>query len=97
MSLLVADHDRLSMSEKVHRLGCRLRDPQWRAYGGTLLAGKMMGIGLVLAVMLVVAIWPSLFSATVHAQTTTATSAPAAAWPTVATDPTSIVNPVNTA
>jgi Amt family ammonium transporter len=32
---------------KLARLGERLRDPQWRKYGGVLLAGKIAGIALV--------------------------------------------------
>ena len=35
---------RLSFSEKVSRLIARLREPEWRRYGGTLLAGKVVGV-----------------------------------------------------
>src|SRR5271155_2212049 len=42
---------RMSLSEKITRLGLRLRKPVWRRYGGTLLAGKMLGVGLALAIM----------------------------------------------
>jgi ammonium transporter, Amt family len=44
----------MSLSEKFSRLRSRLRKPQWRRYGGTLLAGKVIGVGLVLAIMAVV-------------------------------------------
>jgi Amt family ammonium transporter len=44
---------RMSLSEKISRLKLRLRRPEWRRYGGTLLAGKVLGVGLVLAVMAV--------------------------------------------
>jgi hypothetical protein len=37
---------RLSLSEKFSRLAVRLRDPEWRRYGGTLLGGKLLGVGL---------------------------------------------------
>ena len=38
---------KLSLSEKFSpTLATRLRDPDWRRYGKTLLAGKMLGIGL---------------------------------------------------
>src|SRR5262249_8165934 len=37
---------KLSLSEKISRLAVRLRDPEWRRYGGLLLAGKMMGAAL---------------------------------------------------
>lgn len=74
---------RLALSEKFSRLCRRLRDPQWRRYGGTLLAGKVLGVGLVLLVMVVVS---GLFFTHVYAQTGS---------PEVkATD---VVNPVNTA
>src|SRR3979411_1548199 len=39
---------RLSFSQKLLRLRERLHDPQWRKYGIALLAGKGLGIGLVL-------------------------------------------------
>src|SRR5579862_1557057 len=45
---------RLSLAQKFSRLLVRLRDPEWRRYGGTLLAGKVLGVGLVLAIMAVV-------------------------------------------
>src|SRR6476660_2527830 len=74
---------RLSLAQKVSRLSVRLRDPEWRRYGGTLLAGKVLGVGLVLAIMAIVS---AVFFAHVYAQTGT---------PEVkAAD---VVNPVNTA
>ncbi len=60
--------DRLSMSAKMSRLGQRLKDPQWRKYGGTLLAAKMLGLGLIFLVMLAVEVGPSYFGSTAHAQ-----------------------------
>ena len=36
---------------KAQRLTTRLRDKEWRRYGVTLLAGKVMGVGLTLIVM----------------------------------------------
>src|SRR5690242_18030915 len=75
--------EKLSLSQKVSRLRMRLKDPQWRRYGGTLLTGKVLGVGLVLLLMVVVS---GLFFTQVYAQTGT---------PEVkAAD---IVNPVNTA
>jgi Amt family ammonium transporter len=72
---------RLSFSEKLSRLNTRLREPEWRRFGGTLLAGKVMGVGVVLGVM-------AFMSYVVFAHVY-------AADPTVkASD---IVNPVNTA
>jgi Amt family ammonium transporter len=74
---------RLSLARKISRLSVRLRDPEWRGYGRTLLAGKLLGVGLVLAIMAVVS---AAFFTHVYAQTGT---------PEVkAAD---VVNPVNTA
>src|ERR1035437_9904197 len=42
---------RLSLSEKFSRLAVRLRNPEWRRYGTILLAGKAIGIALVLLVI----------------------------------------------
>jgi ammonium transporter, Amt family len=46
--------EKLAFSEKVGRLIIRLRDPEWRRYGGTLLAGKVVGVASVLLIMAVV-------------------------------------------
>src|SRR5438876_568984 len=87
--------NRLSMSEKLSRLRLRLRDPEWRRYGQTLFWGKMIGIGLVLAIMLLFSIAPSLFGGAANAQTTAPATQATAAYPGL--DSTSIVNPLNTA
>jgi hypothetical protein len=59
---------RLSLSGKLSRLRTRLRTPEWRRYAGTLLAGKVLGVGLVLLLMFVVG---GLFFAHVYADTGT--------------------------
>src|SRR5467141_1027475 len=83
MSVIAKEGKKLSLSEKVSRLVTRLRDPEWRRYGGLLLGGKAMGIGLVLLIVTVVS---GLVVGHVYAQTGT---------PEVkAAD---VVNPVNTA
>ncbi len=83
MSVIAEKRKRLSLSQKFSRLAGRLRDREWRKYGGTLFAGKIMGVGLVLLTMTVVS---GLFFTHVYAQTGT---------PEVkAAD---VVNPVNTA
>jgi Amt family ammonium transporter len=83
MSAISEKNKRLTLSQKLSRLGVRLRDPEWRRYGGTLAAGKAIGMGMVL---LVIAIVSGLFFTHVYAQTGT---------PEVkAAD---VVNPVNTA
>jgi Amt family ammonium transporter len=45
--------NRMGYSEKLARLGRRLRDPEWRRYGLLLMAGKMLGIGLLLGALTV--------------------------------------------
>jgi Amt family ammonium transporter len=73
---------KLSLSQKFSRLAGRLREPEWRRYGGTLLGGKMLGIGLVLVIMAAVS---TIFFAHAYAQ---------AAPEVKGAD---VVNPVNTA
>jgi Amt family ammonium transporter len=82
MSANARSGKRLSLAEKVSRLGVRLKTPEWRRYGGTLLAGKVLGVGIVLLVM---AVFTGLFFTHVYAQT--------AAPEVKAAD---IINPVNT-
>src|SRR4029077_11986782 len=83
MSVIAKQGKKLSLSEKLSRLANRLRDPQWRRYGGLLLGGKAMGLG---AVLLFITVVSGLFFGHVYAQTGT---------PEVkAAD---VVNPVNTA
>src|SRR3981081_3550669 len=48
---------RLSLSQKFSRLAVRLRSPEWRRYGKLLLAGKGIGVALVLLVIGVTSIF----------------------------------------
>ena len=70
-----------SFAQKISRLAMRLRDPGWRRYGATLLAGKLMGVGLTLLVM--AAITGVFFAKVLAAETTLKV--------------TDVVNPINTA
>lgn len=45
---------KLSLAQKFSRLAVRLRDPEWRRYGRLLLAGKAIGVGLVVLIITVV-------------------------------------------
>src|SRR5713226_2394558 len=83
MSAISRNGRNMSLSERFARLAVRLRDPEWRRYGGLLLGGKMLGIGLVLLIM---AVASGLFFTHVYAQT----GAPEVKGADV-------VNPVNTA
>ena len=79
---MAAKHrSKLSLSEKFSRLAIRLRDPEWRRYGGLLIAGKMLGVAAVLMIMKVASDW--------FFTTALAAEAPAVQ----ASD---IVNPINT-
>lgn len=71
----------LPFSQKVSRLGSRLREPQWRKYGFVMLAGKVLGV---VAVLFLARFISDLFFTHVFA----------ADAPLSAAD---IVNPVNTA
>ncbi len=51
MSATLKPERKLSFSEKFSRLKVRLGQPEWRKYGTTLLAGKVVGIAAVLLIM----------------------------------------------
>src|SRR6201995_1059506 len=46
------DVKRLSLRQKISRLGARAQDPEWRRYGKLLLAGKLLGVSLLIGVVL---------------------------------------------
>ena len=46
------DGKHLSLPEKISRLGVRLRDPEWRRFGGTLFLGKILGLVAIFALMI---------------------------------------------
>jgi Amt family ammonium transporter len=46
--------DRLSLTQKLSRLGGRMRDREWRRYAGLVAGGKALGMALVLLVITVV-------------------------------------------
>src|SRR5579864_5097589 len=81
MKFIVRRGGSLSLSQKLSRLRARLREPRWRRYGATMLAGKVAGVGLTLLIMAAVT---GIFFAKVMAADTTVKAA-------------DIVNPVNTA
>jgi Amt family ammonium transporter len=84
--------DRLSMPAKIRRLGERLRDPKWRKYGATLMAGKLIALGIIFMVMVAIEVGPAFFGATAHAQQAAATATqPAVAAGTAAAPTTGAV------
>jgi len=44
----------LPLLRKIRRLGSRLQDAQWRRYGMTLLAGKVLGVAAVMLIAMFV-------------------------------------------
>src|SRR5690349_19263804 len=93
-------HERLGWSEKFARLSLRLKDPEWRRYGKTLLLGKLLGFGALLAVIVIVNVLPSLLAGTAHAQATQPATQ-AAVSPVMPADLTDlaknpVINPLNT-
>ena len=84
---------KLSFSQKLSRRKDRMSDPQWRRYAKLLVAGKFLGLALVLGLMVAMSAIPQLLNGTpVFAQQ--AATQPAQAYPGL--DATSIVNPLNT-
>jgi Amt family ammonium transporter len=81
MKFIVRRGGSLSLSQKLSRLQACLREPQWRRYGATVLAGKVAGVGLTLLIM---AAATGIFLAKVMAADSTVKAA-------------DVVNPVNTA
>jgi ammonium transporter, Amt family len=87
------DEQKLTWSQKMARLKARLKDPQWRRYGGLLLAGKFLGLaalaGLILGGPCILDMLRG--GAVAHAQTA------AAADPYAAIKPVEHINALNTA
>jgi len=93
---------RLSLGQKVSRLGNRLKDPAWRRYFYTVAAGKFLGVAILLFAITLV--FPSILSKTVFAQDSQPSTQPATqpAAAAAAPDPYAlakggdIINPLNT-
>jgi Amt family ammonium transporter len=88
---------RLSYADKFSRLRGRLRDPLWRRYGMLLLAGKMLGLVLVVLGILAINAWRQ--SGTAYADPAVAVAAPAgpSAGDLIDVNKTgNLINPINT-
>jgi ammonium transporter, Amt family len=92
----------LTYREKLSRLGARMRDPQWRDYGMMLLAGKTLGVALLLGIVATPTLVRWATGTAVHAQEAAAPAAPEVAAAPAAPDPYKsvtagdIINPINT-
>jgi Amt family ammonium transporter len=80
MTEIARSGKKLTIGEKLSRLRIRLRDPEWRRYGKLLFAGKVVGVGLVLLVIVVIS---GIFFGHVYAADSEVKAA-------------SVVNPINT-
>jgi Amt family ammonium transporter len=104
MESLLHEGTRLRFGDKVRRLRTRLRDPEWRRYGTTLLIGKMIALAIVLLGIFAITQWVR--NGTARADETAAAAAaatqpatqPAAAAPDpyATTRGGDIINPINT-
>ena len=94
---------RMSLASKFARLRERLRNPEWRRYGMLLYAGKMAGIGAVLALMValpyVLMQTPELITTKAHAAEADKTATPPPTTPatTAATTPATTASTTATA
>jgi Amt family ammonium transporter len=99
-SKLLKVQPRLTYGAKVRRLGDRLRDPEWRRYLRTILVGKAIGMGILLAIIIGIAVIPGMLSGTAHAQAAAAPAtapAPLTITTSQVSDLSTLVNPINTA
>jgi Amt family ammonium transporter len=98
------DGKKLRTAEKISRLTTRLKDPQWRRFGLALLAGKMLGL---IALFAIITIGPkipdmllggssAMAQATTQATTQAAAAAPASPDPYTAIKTADHVNALNT-
>jgi ammonium transporter, Amt family len=81
MKSIVQRRSSLSFAKKLSRLAARLHEPQWRRYGATMLAGKVTGVAMTLAIM--AGITALLFTKVYAAETTLKVA--------------DVINPINTA
>jgi ammonium transporter, Amt family len=87
---VVDDEIKLSWSQKWSRLQERVKDPQWRRYGGLLMAGKLLGLAALAAIVFVGPRIPDLlFGSPALAQAATAD-------PYAAIKPSEHINAMNT-
>jgi Amt family ammonium transporter len=90
MTSAIQGTDKLSLSRKLSRLNDRLKEAEWRRYGLLLLAGKGLGIVMVLGLVFGgTLLYHTVLGTTVYAQ--------AAPDPYAAMKPGDFINPINTA
>jgi Amt family ammonium transporter len=94
----LARGERLRFSSKLGRLAGRMKEPEWRRYAKLLLAGKLLGLAALFAIMLAIQIAPNILGGSTAVAQQAAAAAPAAAPadPLAAVKAGDIVNPLNT-
>ena len=98
MSALFEEPTKLSFAQKFSRLADRMRDPEWRRFGRTLLLGKMLGLALLPLVILALhVVWNLIKISPAFADTAAPAVSPVmpADLLDIAKNP--VINPVNTA
>src|SRR4051812_25136713 len=57
---VLARGERLAFSSKLTRLADRMKQPEWRRYAKLLIAGKLLGLAALFAIMLTIQIAPNI-------------------------------------
>ncbi|HTB74967.1 MAG TPA: ammonium transporter [Polyangiaceae bacterium] len=95
MSVLSAEPAKLSLAKKFSRLSFRLRDPEWRRYGRSLLLGRLLGLAVLPVAILV---FHSLLKiAVAYADTGDPAATPVLPADLVDMAKNPVINPLNTA
>jgi Amt family ammonium transporter len=94
MRALVQERTKLTYSAKLSRLVGRMKDPEWRRYGMTLIAGKFLGLLALVMIIVAISLLPHLFSGTPAFGQTTMPVMPAD-LSDITKNP--AINPINTA
>jgi Amt family ammonium transporter len=102
MTAIVDSREKLSWAGKFARLQDRWRDPEWRRYFKTIMAGKALGLAVLLLVIVALTVVPAMLVGSAHAQTLPSTQTAAAPTPVMPGDLSDItknptINPINTA
>jgi Amt family ammonium transporter len=96
MSALFEEPAKLSLARKFSRLADRMRDPEWRRFGRTLLLGKALGlVALVAAIFALKLVVNLLSSTTAYAEAATAI-APMLPADLLDQVKNPVINPINT-
>ena len=97
MSALFEKPAKLSLAQKISRLGGRLKDPEWQKFGKTLLLGKVLGLLVLPVAIVAMQLVVNLFTIGIaHAEGTAATPIPVMAADLIDQAKNPVINPINT-